>query len=80
MNRIATGAGYPGFGSVYVIVRREGMFKPVTVAQLPDQWCVEVPGAGDIIQQVLEQGFGHLLLQDIHMLVSQAANFRIQLT
>ena len=77
MNGIPARAGDPGAGGVYVAVRGQGTVELIGLAQGLDLRKVKVPGAGDVIQQVLEQGLGHRLLQDGAVLVGEPADFNV---
>ena len=79
MDGVPARAGNPGAGGVDIAVRRQGIIQLVGLAQGADLRHLQVPGAGDVVQQVLEQGFGYRLLQDAAVFVGEPADFRVQL-
>ena len=78
VNGFPTRARYPGSGRIDVVVRRQRLVQLVALAHCLDLRAVQIPGPGDVIEQVFEQGFRHRLLEDIGVLFGQPADLGVQ--
>ena len=79
MDGVPAWTGYPVAGRIHVVFRGQGAIQLIGLTQCLNLGAIQIPGAGDVIQQVFEQRFRNRLLKDIRMFVGEPADLGIQL-
>ena len=79
MDGVTPWARNPVLGGVHIIVGRQCVIEPVTVAQFPHEWCIEIASTSNVVEQMFQESFWNRLLQDINVLVCKTADFGVQL-